>query len=112
MPDYVPQIDPRVWSPEAYRIAFDAFNLQNVNLLGAFQGAELVGIAAFRQPDTLMSLSVKYQNKGIGSRLLAVIQKGGGFLVTSSRAAEKFYEKQGLSHIGEKKGEKVYQWRL
>jgi GNAT superfamily N-acetyltransferase len=110
-PNYVPQISPKDWRPDAYHIAFQALNVAGCRRLVAIIGKEEVGLAAFRKADDaleLVSLASKYSGRGIGSRLLHAVKTIGPVWAVADRNAESFYEKMGFAHIGYKGAKKIY----
>lgn len=119
-PTYIPHVDPREWSVEAFKIAFDALNVPNAVRLVALEGKEAVGFAAYRlSEDTgceLVSLAAKYPNHAIGTALVDYIRKDYDVWVVADRKADKFYEKLGFEDITNKLDQtranyrKVYQW--
>jgi len=114
-------VDPREWSAEAFKIAFDALNVRGCTQLVALEDKEPVGFAAYRvSPDEgceLVSLCSKYPNHAIGTALIDVIRAKYDVWVVADRNAEKFYEKLGFVEINTKPGHmgssrKIYQWSL
>lgn len=103
--------------PHARRAADEA------NLIGAFEGDELLGIIAF-DPEWVWHLNVRpaHQKRGIGSRLLSLVFEIAGpkkaIVYEDNEAACRFFEARGFmavafgdgSRNAEKKPDVLYLW--
>lgn len=104
----MPKADPREWPLDAYPILFEALSVEGRLRFGAFYDDELVGVAAFKPPNELTSLAVKYPSRGIGRALVEMLLEHADIDVLAEKRAESFYEALGFIHKGYERGLKRY----